>query len=187
MELQQIIPIYIFTFHFFFRIVIQHQNMEASGDCLSCTYWWLADQLNKNDFTIIHAMVKRFSDVPTHPHAVVYNTSTGNIHEVSNRFKSDNIVLPFKEWMILGHVSKIQQYSFKEYTHLLLSTRKWCVWHLEQFFRSIFYFSKKNDWYKKTVRLSTVAVPVLEERSVERRGLANQTKVNRLRPNLVIL
>ena len=87
------------------------------------------EDVNTN-YTIIHAIVERESDGLRHPHAVVYNKNTGYIHEVSNCFKKENIVIPFLLRMKLGHVSDIKQYTFNEYSSNLIKTKIWDFWHL---------------------------------------------------------
>jgi len=99
--------------------------------CLQDTYWFLYYRPDVNDFTIIHALVERKSDGLIHPHAVIYNKQTGNIHEVSNSFKEKNVVLPFKLWISLGNVRNIKQYTMKEFNDLMLEKKKWDFYHLE--------------------------------------------------------
>jgi len=100
------------------------------GTCLEDTYWHLYHKVNKNDYTIIHAIVQRPSDGLRHPHSVVYNKKTGYIHEVSNDFKIKNVVIPFLLWVRAGKVSDIIQYTFQEYNTLLLETQRWDFWGL---------------------------------------------------------
>ena len=99
--------------------------------CLQDTYNWLGDKKDKNDYTIIHAIVERRSDKLRHPHAVIYNKITGNIHEVSNDFKNHNFIIPFMVWISVGNVSNIKQYDFNELTEKLLKTKKWDFYHLK--------------------------------------------------------
>ena len=99
--------------------------------CLNDTYNWLADTKNKKDYTIIHATVERSSDNFRHPHAVIYNKITGDIHEVSNDFKNKNIKLPFMLWIQLGKVSNVKQYEFNEMRDKLLTTKKWDFYHMD--------------------------------------------------------
>ena len=101
--------------------------------CLEDTYHFLEPKIftgELDDFTIIHAIVERMSDKKRHPHAVVYNKKTGNIHEVSNSFKNNNVVMPFIVWIKLGKVSNIHQYTFSEYNDKLLETKNWEFWDL---------------------------------------------------------
>jgi hypothetical protein len=98
--------------------------------CLQDTYNYLFYNLDRENFTIIHAIVERHSDKLRHPHAVIYNKITGNIHEVSNIFKKNNIITSFKDWIILGKVSNIKQYTFQEINNLLLKTKIWDFYHL---------------------------------------------------------
>ena len=101
--------------------------------CLEDTYHFLEPKIytgEVNDFTIIHAMVQRQSDNLRHPHAVVYNKKTGNIHEVSNIFKDKNVIMPFMLWIKLGKVSNVHQYTFWEYNAKLLETETWECWDL---------------------------------------------------------
>ncbi len=100
------------------------------GTCLEDTYWFLSNKANKNEYTIIHAIVERQSDNLRHPHSVIYNKATGDIHEVSNIFKKKNVVLPFLLWIKLGKVSNIVQYSFEEYNKNLLKNNCWDFWDL---------------------------------------------------------
>lgn len=100
--------------------------------CLEDTYWWVQNKNNmgEDNYTIIHAIVQRQSDGLRHPHAVVYNKRTGDIHEVSNVYKNSNIVLPFLLWLGLGKVSNIKQYTFEEYSSNLINTKMWDFWDL---------------------------------------------------------
>ena len=101
--------------------------------CLEDTYHFLEPKIftgELDDFTIIHAIVQRPTDNLRHPHAVVYNKKTGNIHEVSNRFKNNNVVMPFMLWIKLGKVSNIHQYTFSEYNDKLLETKNLDFWDL---------------------------------------------------------
>nr|WPF46667.1 MAG: hypothetical protein [Lake Baikal virophage 8] len=100
--------------------------------CLQDTYWFLYSNPNRDDYTIIHALVQRKSDGLIHPHAVIYNKTTGNIHEVSNRFKDKNVVIPFTLWIALGNVQKIKQYTMQELINILLERRIWDFYHLEE-------------------------------------------------------
>ena len=109
------------------------------GTCLKDTFWFLAPKKNKNDYTIIHAIVERtIVEGNTdnlrfrHPHSVIYNKVTGNIHEVSNSFKKKNVVLPFIVWIKLGNVSNIVQYTWEEYRQNLLKTKCWDFWELQK-------------------------------------------------------
>jgi hypothetical protein len=102
------------------------------GECLEDTYRWVESKDNKCNYTIIHAIVERKIDCLRHPHAVIYNKNTGNIHEVSNIYKKNNVVIPFLEWVKLGKVSNIKQYSFEEYQSNLLKCKKWDFWDLEK-------------------------------------------------------
>jgi len=99
--------------------------------CLQDTWNWLVVREDIKDYTIIHAIVERRSDRLRHPHAVIYNKITGNIHEVSNSFKNDNFILPFMVWISLGNVSNIKQYDFDELNKKLIKTKKWDFYHLE--------------------------------------------------------
>jgi len=99
--------------------------------CLQDTYWFLYSRPDADDFTIIHAIVERKSDRLRHPHAVIYNKKTGDIHEVSNSFKDKNVVLPFRLWIAMGNVSDIKQYTMNEISDLLRKTRKWNFYHLD--------------------------------------------------------
>jgi len=96
--------------------------------CLEDTFWYVSKLPNR--FNIIHAIVQRRSDGKRHPHAVAYNKETGNIHEVSNSYKNNNVVIPFREWIVLGSVSDIKQYTFDEYRKLLLKHATWDFFHL---------------------------------------------------------
>ena len=96
--------------------------------CLQDTFWFVS-QLPER-FNIIHAEVQRRSDGKRHPHAVVYNKETGNIHEVSNSYKNDNVIVPLRLWIILGKVSNIKQYTFDEYRKLLLQNKVWDFFHM---------------------------------------------------------
>jgi|DEB0MinimDraft_4_1074332.scaffolds.fasta_scaffold42170_1 hypothetical protein len=101
--------------------------------CLEDTYHFLEPKIytgEVNDFTIIHAIVQRPTDNLRHPHAVVYNRKTGNIHEVSNDFKNKNVIMPFMLWIKLGKVSNVHQYTFWEYNAKLLETETWEFWDL---------------------------------------------------------
>jgi len=98
--------------------------------CLEDTYNYVGKIRNKDEYTIIHAIVERRSDGLRHPHSVVYNKKTKMILEVSNGFKNNIIEIPFMYWMKLGKVSNIIQYSFMEYNSKLLSTEKWDFWDL---------------------------------------------------------
>jgi len=98
--------------------------------CIEDTYWFLRSQPNQEDFTIIHALVERSRDKLIHPHAVIYNEKTGNIHEVSNKFKNKNVVLPFPLWVALGNVTQIKKYTLREYNDLLIKHKKWEFYHL---------------------------------------------------------
>ncbi len=101
--------------------------------CLQDTYHFLEPKIytgEVNDFTIIHAIVERPTDKRRHPHAVVYNKKTGNIHEVSNIFKDKNVIMPFMVWIKLGKVSNVHQYTFWEYNTKLLETEMWEFWDL---------------------------------------------------------
>ena len=95
--------------------------------CLKDTFWFVKSY--KEDFNIIHAIVERQSDGLRHPHAVAYNKKTGNIHEVSNQFKDNHIVMPLKLWILLGRVSDIKQYTATEYGNLLIKFGKWDFFH----------------------------------------------------------
>lgn len=99
--------------------------------CLQDTYWFLYNNPTPNDFTIIHALVERKRDGLIHPHAVIYNKKTGNIHEVSNSFKDKNVVLPFNLWITMGNVKNIKQYTMKELNDLLLEKKTWDFYHLQ--------------------------------------------------------
>ena len=100
--------------------------------CLQDTYWFLySDNERANNFNIIHALVERKSDRMIHPHAVVYNKITGDIHEVSNSFKNKNVVLPFRIWIAMGNVTKVKQYTMSEYTSLLKKHNRWDFFHLD--------------------------------------------------------
>jgi hypothetical protein len=98
--------------------------------CLEDTYWFLYSRPDADDFTIIHAIVERKSDRLRHPHAVIYNKKTGNIHEVSNRNKFNNIILPFKLWIAMGNVSNVKQYTLNEFNDLMIKTEMWDFYHL---------------------------------------------------------
>tara|TARA_R110000765_G_scaffold251484_1_gene352909 strand:- start:644 stop:964 length:321 start_codon:yes stop_codon:yes gene_type:complete len=100
------------------------------GTCLKDTFCYLSNKANKNDYTIIHAIVERKSDNLRHPHSVIYNKITGDIHDVSNNFKKKNVVMPFILWIKLGKVSNIVQYSFEEYNKNLLKYNTWDFWDL---------------------------------------------------------
>jgi len=100
--------------------------------CLKDTWTWLSQKENKENYTIIHAIVERPSDGLRHPHAVIYNKITGNIHEVSNIFKKNNVILPFKFWIIAGKVSNIKQYDFYELNEKLLKFKKWNFYHIKK-------------------------------------------------------
>jgi hypothetical protein len=106
----------------------------ADGTCLEDTYHFLEKQIS-DDYMIIHAIVERKSDKLRHPHAVIYNKKTGNIHEVSNNFKTKNVVLPFKLWIALGKVSNVKLYTFIEIRKLLLQTKLWTFYHLDLYFK----------------------------------------------------
>ena len=99
--------------------------------CLQDTYWFLYNKKDYDDFTIIHALVERKSDRLRHPHAVIYNKKTGDIHEVSNSFKDKNVVLPFRIWLAMGNVTKVKQYTLCEYTSLLKKHQRWDFFHLD--------------------------------------------------------
>jgi hypothetical protein len=98
--------------------------------CLKDTYWFLSPRPDADDFTIIHAIVERKIDRLRHPHSVIYNKKTGNIHEVSNKYKDNNIILPFRIWIEMGNVSNIKQYTLNEFTDLLIKTKKWDFYHI---------------------------------------------------------
>ena len=101
--------------------------------CLKDTYHFLQTKVirgEENEYTIIHAIVERMSDKLRHPHAVVYNKKTGTIHEVSNSFKTKNVIMPFMLWIKLGKVSNIHQYTFSEYNNKLINTESWEFWDL---------------------------------------------------------
>ena len=102
----------------------------ADGTCIQDTYYFV-EQQRSDDYIILHAMVERKSDKLRHPHAVVYNKKTGDIHEVSNDFKTRNIVMPFKLWIALGKVSNVKLYTYTEMKKLLLKTRMWMFYHLD--------------------------------------------------------
>ena len=100
--------------------------------CLTDTFYYLSN-LSKEDrenFTIIHAMIERPCDNLRHPHAIIYNKITGNTHEVSNDFKDNNLIMPFKIWKQLGCVSDIKHYTFTEIKLLVKKTRRWDFYHL---------------------------------------------------------
>jgi hypothetical protein len=103
------------------------ENKE--GNCIEDTYYFLMFN-DKKKYRIIHAIVERRSDRFRHPHAVIYNTETGDIHEVSNKFKNDNIVIPFKLWLAIGNVSNVKIYRFQEINSLMINTRRWGFYHL---------------------------------------------------------
>ena len=66
--------------------------------CIQDTFYFVKGEIEKgnDNFMIIHAIVRR-KDGLLHPHSVAYNKQTGNIHEVSNSFKNNNIMGdPFK-------------------------------------------------------------------------------------------
>jgi hypothetical protein len=96
--------------------------------CLEDTFWFVLEQPHK--FNIVHAIVQRRSDGKRHPHAVAYNKETGNIHEVSNIYKNNNVVIPFRLWIVLGKVSNIKQYTSNEYRKLLLKHERWDFFHI---------------------------------------------------------
>ena len=98
--------------------------------CLQDTYNFMYLKSDADDYMIIHAIVERKSDRLRHPHAVIYNKKTGNIHEVSNVFKNKNIVIPFILWINLGNVSNVKQYTFNELNDKLIKTKKWEFYHL---------------------------------------------------------
>ena len=98
--------------------------------CLQDTYFWLHHNSDHNNFTIVHAIVERRTDGLRHPHAVIYNRTTGNIHEVSNDFKDDNVIMPFMMWILLGKVSDIKQYEFLEINKIIVETAMWDFYHL---------------------------------------------------------
>lgn len=100
--------------------------------CLEDTYNYLSklSTQERDNFTIIHAIIERKRDKLRHPHAVIYNKITGEIYEVSNDFKDNNIIVPFAIWIRLGKVSNIKQYTFLEMSSLLLKTKKWDFYHL---------------------------------------------------------
>jgi len=99
--------------------------------CLQDTYEFLYQKWdNRDDFTIIHAIVERKSDKLRHPHAVIYNKKTGNIHEVSNSFKNKNFIIPFKIWIQAGNVSNIKQYTFQDINDKIIISKKWDFYHL---------------------------------------------------------
>jgi hypothetical protein len=99
--------------------------------CLEDTYWFLYHREDKENFHIIHAIVERRHDRLRHPHAVIYNKKTGNIHEVSNRFKKKNVIYPFILWASVGNVSNIKQYTFEEINNLVVKTKMWDFYHLD--------------------------------------------------------
>ena len=101
--------------------------------CLEDTYWFLLARNDAEDFTLMHAMVERQSDRLRHPHAVIYNKKTGNIHEVSNRFRKNNVIIPFLLWANIGNVSDIKQYTFEEYRELVLKNKMMSFFHLPQY------------------------------------------------------
>ncbi len=98
--------------------------------CLKDTFNFIMDNRSWDEYIIIHAIVERPTDKLRHPHAVVLNTKTHNIHEVSNIFKDDNVVMPFMLWVSLGKVSNVKQYTFQEYNELLVEHKKWEFFHL---------------------------------------------------------
>lgn len=103
--------------------------------CLEDTFHYLFKKLSfeRDNFTIIHAIVERSSDGLRHPHAVIYNKITKNIHEVSNSFKTENIIMPFMLWVNLGNVSDIKQYSYEEMLLLLRKHKVYTFYHLPQY------------------------------------------------------
>ena len=114
-------------------IRIKPAFIRINMTCIKDTYHFLEPKIftgELDDFTIIHAMVQRPTDNLRHPHAVVYNKKTGNIHEVSNDFKKNNVIMPFLLWIKLGKVSNIHQYTFSEYNNKLLETENWAFWDL---------------------------------------------------------
>ncbi len=98
--------------------------------CLEDTYNFIANKNDKENWIIIHAIVQRPSDRLRHPHAVIYNTIDKHIYEVSNSFKTEPIRFPFMLWLNMGNCSNIKQYTFQEYTSLLLIQKKWDFFHL---------------------------------------------------------
>ena len=110
--------------------------------CLQDTYYWLQTKRYENgwlkegsdgDYTIIHALVERWGDGLRHPHAVIYNKKTGNIHEVSNSYKNNNSIMPFKLWILAGKISDIKQYDFMELNSKMLETKEWNFYHLKEY------------------------------------------------------
>ncbi len=105
------------------------------GDCLKTTYEYLekclsSNREDRNDFLILHSIVERPIDGLRHPHSVIYNKKTRNIHEVSNEFKKKNVIIPLDIWIKMGKVSNIKQYTFEEYTENLIKYKVWDFWDL---------------------------------------------------------
>ena len=99
--------------------------------CIQDTFYFVKGEIEKgnDNFMIIHAIVRR-KDGLQHPHSVAYNKQTGNIHEVSNSFKNNNIILPFAVWVQLGKVSNVKQYTYNELRRKIMETQMWEFYHL---------------------------------------------------------
>ena len=107
-----------------------NNDNNKKGTCLQDTFWFLRLQDNPNNYTIIHAIVERWSDGLRHPHAAIYNKGTGNIHEVSNQCKDKHTIMPFKHWIVFGKVSDVKQYTLEEMQSKIYETRTWDFYHL---------------------------------------------------------
>ena len=99
--------------------------------CIQDTYYFVNGEMAKgnDNFTIIHAIVQRSSGLQ-HPHSVAYNKTTGNIHEVSNSFKDQNVIISFAAWIKIGKVSNIKQYTYHELRKKIMETKMWEFFHL---------------------------------------------------------
>ena len=117
------------------------------GSCIEDTYYFVKEHSKNgiNDFMIIHAIVERKCDGLRHPHSVAYNKKTGNIHEVSNDFKNNNVILPFALWIKLGKVSNVKQYTEYEMRKLVLKTKMWEFYHLPKTIPQLKEYFEKID------------------------------------------
>lgn len=116
------------------RMITNERSRNADGTCLQDTMYYCWDLKRRgedmNDWRIIHALVERRHDKLRHPHAVVYNKKTQMVHEVSNRFKNNNVVMPFIVWMKAGNISHMKNWDITELNQANLNTGQWEFHHL---------------------------------------------------------
>ena len=101
----------------------QIKELEAeTGTCLQDTYNFA--RLDPVRFIIIHAEVKHKSEKVWHSHAAILDKDTNGIVEVSNAFRDKPRGIPFMDWVRMGSVKNIKQYTYCEYSALMLKHKE---------------------------------------------------------------